>query len=225
MRRAFQEWLKAHDYVTARKYCRYPGNENCMVVPREASATTPNQLSQVQYLQADEGSGQHSPAGNAPPPRGQLAALQQVHLINMDRSTDRLAKFKEHNSNLENILRISAIDGALVNREELVKDGTITEDLSYLPGSLGCALSHVGLWKKADVENRIVTIFEDDAICSRNFQEESARVVSLLPTDWDIILWGYLFHPLFMWLDLGFSKAKLQSYDRRFEGNYEKFQA
>ncbi len=105
-----------------------------------------------------------------------------------------------------------------------MKDGTITEDLSYLPGSLGCALSHIGLWKKADVENRIVTIFEDDVICSRNFQEESARVVSLLPTDWDIILWGYCFHPLFMWLDLGFSKAKLQSYDRRFEGSYEKFQ-
>ncbi len=65
---AFQEWIGARDYVTVRKYCRYPGNENYMVVPMEALATAPNHLSQVQHLQAEEGSGQRSAAGNATPP-------------------------------------------------------------------------------------------------------------------------------------------------------------
>jgi hypothetical protein len=35
---AFQEWIRVHGYVTARKYRRYPTNENYMVVPVEASA-------------------------------------------------------------------------------------------------------------------------------------------------------------------------------------------
>ena len=196
--------------------------ESANSAPGQAQ-TVANWRHPVQHLPEHKGGDQRSLPLNTVP-RGNLSALQQIHLINLDRSTDRLAKFKERNYNLENVLRISAIDGTLANREELVKDGTITEDLCYFPGSLGCALSHLGLWKKADVQNRIVTIFEDDVICSRNFKEEFARVTSLLPADWDVILWGYCFHPLFMWLDLGFSKAKLQSYDRRFEGNYENFQ-
>ena len=65
------------------------------------------------------------------------------------------------------------MDGARVNRRELVRDGTITEDLSYTPSALGCALSHVGLWKKASSEDRVVTILEDDTICSLNFHEKS----------------------------------------------------
>ena len=166
-----------------------------------------------------QGSAVASPSGE------HLAMIQQVHVINLDRSIDRFAKFKERNSNLESMLRVSAVDGALVNREELVTDGTISENLSYLPGSLGCALSHVDLWKKALSQNRIVTIMEDDVICSQTFRSESAQIVSRLPEEWDIILWGYNFYPLFMWLDIGVSKVKLESYDRRFVlSNCEKFQ-
>ena len=47
-----------------------------------------------------------------------------------------------------------------------MKEGTITKDLAYTPGALGCALSHVALWKKAVSQNKSITIFEDDIICS-----------------------------------------------------------
>jgi GR25 family glycosyltransferase involved in LPS biosynthesis/SAM-dependent methyltransferase/tetratricopeptide (TPR) repeat protein len=164
-----------------------------------------------------------SPQGNTT--RGEsLAMLEQIHLINLDRSTDRLEEFKKRNAHLRNILRVPAIDGALVDREAFLKDGTITEDLPYPPGALGCALSHVGLWKKAVSENRVVTIFEDDVVCSGNFAEESERVVSSLPTHWDIVQWGFVFNPHFLWVDLGFAKAELRFYDRRVEGDYQKFQ-
>jgi GR25 family glycosyltransferase involved in LPS biosynthesis len=157
-------------------------------------------------------------------PTGSSRCLEQIHLINLDRGTDRLAKFKERNPHLENVLRISAVDGAFVNREALVRDGIITENLPYSPGTLGCALSHVGLWKIAVSQNRVVTVFEDDTICSHNFVGESGRIVASLPTDWDIIFWGFNFNPSFVWLDYGFSKASLCFYDRQFSSDHQKFQ-
>jgi GR25 family glycosyltransferase involved in LPS biosynthesis len=155
--------------------------------------------------------------------RESSAFIGQAHVINLDRSVDRLAKFKQRNSFLD-FTRVSAVDAALVDREQLVKDGIISEDLSYAPGSLGCALSHVGLWKKAVDENKIMTIFEDDIICSLSFNEESERILSTLPEDWDIVQWGANFNPLFVWLDFGFSKARLEFYDYSYSGDAVAFQ-
>ena len=119
---------------------------------------------------------------------------EQVQVINLEHgSADRLARFRQRNSHLRNVTRISAIDGLAVDRARLVENGTIAEDCPYLPGSLGCALSHLDLWKQAASLERVVTVMEDDVICSRQFDSESARVRSMLPPDWDIILWGYLF--------------------------------
>jgi hypothetical protein len=47
----------------------------------------------------------------------------------------------------------------------------------------------------------------------------------MLPEQWDMVQWGANFHPLFMWLDFEFSKAKLEFYDRRFSGDAQKFQS
>ena len=153
-----------------------------------------------------------------------LRMPQQIHLINLDQSTDRLAKFRERNPHLRDIVRVSAIDGSLVNRRELVTAGTITDDLPYTPGALGCALSHVEIWKQAASQNEVVTVFEDDVICSHEFSAHSQRILSGLPPDWDIIQWGYSFDPLYIWLDFGFSKANIRFYDGRFAHAHEEFQ-
>lgn len=153
-------------------------------------------------------------------------ALQQIHLINLDRSTTRLALFRERNAHLENVVRVSAVDGSTVDRDELIANGTITDDLPYWPGSLGNALSHLNLWRKAVAENRGLTIFEDDVICSSDFYQASESILVRLPADWDIVQWGYNHDPLFVWVDFGFSKAKLEFYDRRYRGeNFLKFQS
>jgi GR25 family glycosyltransferase involved in LPS biosynthesis len=154
-----------------------------------------------------------------------LSLLHQVHLINLDRSVERLEKFRQRNSHLDNVLRIRAVDGTSIDRNLLMQEGVITEDLSYPPGSLGCALSHLNLWKKAVSENRIVTIFEDDVICADRFQEESTELISRLRDDWDIVQWGYLFWRYFVWLDFGFAKAKVEFYDRSFSEDRSRFQS
>ncbi len=155
-----------------------------------------------------------------------LETLQQIHLINLDRSTTRLAQFHERNPHLNNVVRISAVDGLTVDKNKLIANGTITGDLPYWPGALGCALSHLSLWRKAVSEDRVVTILEDDVICSSEFYRASASIVSQLPADWDIIQWGFNYDPLFVWLDFDFTKAKLEFYDRRYKGeNFLDFQA
>jgi exopolysaccharide biosynthesis predicted pyruvyltransferase EpsI/glycosyltransferase involved in cell wall biosynthesis/GR25 family glycosyltransferase involved in LPS biosynthesis len=164
------------------------------------------------------------PGTSASPMIRSRSPIGPIHLINLDRSSDRLAMFKRRNSHLKNVLRVPAVDGMLVNRQELMADGVISDDFAYGPGTLGCALSHVRLWEKAITKDVVVTIFEDDVVCSLDFESETQRITACLPTDWDIVLWGYIFNPSFVWLDYGFSKAKLEFYDRRVARDLQCFQ-
>ncbi len=137
----------------------------------------------------------------------------QIHLLNLDRSEDRLRRFWERNSHLEGLVeRVPAIDGVTLDRDELLRTGYILDDLTYSPGALGCAMSHIRLWEMAIAENRSITIFEDDAVASRSFLEKSNGIINTLPSGWDLIQWGYIFNPLFVWVDLGISKACLHCY-------------
>ena len=141
-----------------------------------------------------------------------------IYLLNLDRSTDRLVEFQKHNAHLRNVIRIPAVDGRLLEKEQLIKEGLMTPDCDYQIGALGCALSHVSLWKKAASENRTITVFEDDTVATLRFHEKAAILISTLPEDWDFIQWGYIFDPFFVWVDFGFSKANLRFYDQHFRG-------
>ena len=155
-----------------------------------------------------------------------VAGVMPIHLINLDRSTDRLAQFQERNAHLGDVIRFPAVNGRLVNKEALIDEGVMTRDCDYQVGSIGCALSHIALWNKAVAENLVVTVFEDDTIASYRFREKSAQLMATLPEDWDLIHWGWHYHPTFVWADFGFSKAELQFYDHRFSGpNLAKFQS
>ena len=154
----------------------------------------------------------------------ELAAVCEIHLINLDRSKDRLAKFMARNAHFGNVVRVPAVDGREINREELQAKGLIAGDLGYTPGALGCALSHIGLWQKAVAENRTITIFEDDAVSSINFAESAAHTLAQVSRDWDLICWGCVFDPLFVWLEFDYVKATLHFYDRHFRGQFDAFQ-
>ena len=160
--------------------------------------------------------------------KGKTNELPCIHLINLDRSPERLLRFRDYNSHLKGVVRVSATDGATVDREALVSSGYINRDLPYSDGTLGCAVSHMRLWEMAASQDRNVTIFEDDIIVSHQFEKRAQEVLKVLPNDWDIIKWGYCFNPLYLWIDLGISKARLERYGakgyRGVEGHQE-FQA
>jgi GR25 family glycosyltransferase involved in LPS biosynthesis len=142
--------------------------------------------------------------------------LPPTYLINMDRSTDRLSRFWRRNTHLSGVTRIAAVDGGAVSRDAWEHLGYISSDLShYKPGAIGCALSHVRLWEAAATIGAAITVLEDDAAVSHHFNRCAPQVLSLLPSDWDFIAWGFNFPPSYVWVDLGVSKAKLMPYGAR----------
>lgn len=159
------------------------------------------------------------------PERTEGHLIGDIHLINLDLSVDRLRKFWIRNSDLSGVVRVSAIDGRQVDKRKLIDDRIINDDLTYLPGSLGCSLSHIRLWQKAVSENRPITVLEDDAICSLRFRERAGDILSKLPRNWDIIHWGFDHASKFLWIDLVFANAKLAFYEKKWEGKETDFQS
>ncbi len=117
-----------------------------------------------------------------------------IHVINLDRSADRMAVFERLNGRLPvNFTRFSAVEGKNSARGPLVDRSIITPDLRYGDGALGNALSHLALWDLAIERDHPLTICEDDAILSRGFAQAASSILQSLPQDWHIILWGWNF--------------------------------
>ena len=114
-------------------------------------------------------------------------------MINLYRSRDRLSAFATVNGDAHlNFVRFPAIEGKIVER------GTITADLGYRNGALGCALSHLALWDLAIQQNRALTICEDDAIFNRGFSPAAKALMQELPPGWDVISWGWNFDSILL---------------------------
>lgn len=119
----------------------------------------------------------------------------EIHLINLDRSVDRLANFKAVNAHLRHVTRITAIDGKTINWDMTVADGKFQREFAetYTDGAIGCALSHFYRWQFAIDHNRSITIAEDDAIIHHDFETIIPQIISTLPPNWDLIMWGWNF--------------------------------
>jgi GR25 family glycosyltransferase involved in LPS biosynthesis len=141
-----------------------------------------------------------------------MATLPAPYLINLDRSASRLALFRERNRHLTNVTRVAGVDGGMVSRAGLEAAGYIAPGLNYQPGALGASLSHIRLWEKAAEEDRAITVFEDDAVLSHQFEQCATQIISTLPRDWDFIAWGSNLPPSYIWVNLGISKVCLQPY-------------
>lgn len=126
-----------------------------------------------------------------------------------------MRRFRAWNGFLRSVNRASAADGSKLDREALIRSGYVARDLSYSAGTLGCAISHIKLWEIAASQALAITIFEDDIIVSPRFESEAEKILAALPADWDIIKWGYLLNPSYIWVDLGISKAKIEGYGSR----------
>lgn len=118
----------------------------------------------------------------------------QVNYLNLDRRPDRNLAFLELNRSVVDCRRIAAVDGSRLSRDELVASGIIEPDLNnYSSGALGAAVSHLRVWRLAVEENVTLTVAEDDAVFNCFFVKSAYQILGRLPTDWDIILWGWNF--------------------------------
>jgi glycosyl transferase family 25 len=134
-----------------------------------------------------------------------------VYVINLDRDQERLQTFSTINAGTAEFIRFSAVDGRKADRAALEQEGVIASNLTYNNGQLGCALSHIALWRAAVAQNLMITVVEDDAILSRNFERARDRFLRELPPEWAIVLWGWNFDRS-VWAEIpeGVAKAVVQ---------------
>jgi glycosyl transferase, family 25 len=126
-----------------------------------------------------------------------------IHLVNLDRSPERLAEFCDLNRNLTSVSRFPAIDGGSLDVDFLAGQGLVTKDIlsMFSIGALGCAMSNIALWERSIANDQIVTICEDDAIFNYGFEPRAEELLKTLPNDWDIIHWGFNFD-MFLCFDM-----------------------
>ncbi len=119
----------------------------------------------------------------------------RVHVISLDRTPERFSAFTTANRHLSDVSRLPAVDGRHLDMAELIARGVVATDVleTYTKNALGCALSHVGLWTMAIETDRALTVAEDDAIFSRDFDRVAGAVMHELPPEWDLVLWGFNF--------------------------------
>lgn len=116
-------------------------------------------------------------------------------VLNLDKRTDRLEKFKKNSSHLKllNFERYSAIDGGkLVPNAQLQRifDGN---DYNMRQGIVGCAMSHIKMYiefLQSDYE--IYCIVEDDVEFVPDFDKKLLHLYSQVKDcDWDIVYLGH----------------------------------
>ena len=115
-----------------------------------------------------------------------------VNVISLDRTPRRWQTFIEHNSAIPS-RRFAAIDGALLDRDALVRDGIIDGSNRYSQSALGNLMSHVTLWRQCVADDVPYFIAEDDALLHPDFMERASAMLAPLGL-WDICYWGWNFN-------------------------------
>ena len=101
-------------------------------------------------------------------------------VINLPRSTERLAKFKASNNFTGTTEVLEAVDGTLHTPK--------VPSMKF--GDVGCLLSHKKALEHArDSGWSMALIFEDDVIFPPDFNERLRQCMSELPADWELF-WG-----------------------------------
>lgn len=112
-----------------------------------------------------------------------------IKVINLDRTPERLTQFLARNPGVP-AERFPAVDGALADRADCLRDGILDTDNIYRAGAIGCAMSHIGLWRDCAAGDKAFHIVEDDAILRHDFLPAANAMLGGLD-EWDIILWGH----------------------------------
>jgi hypothetical protein len=113
------------------------------------------------------------------------------NVINLDRTPARFAQFIDWNPDFQ-VERVSAFDGAKLDRADCVKNSLIREENIYAPGAIGSLMSHISLWGRCAASGQPMHIAEDDIVIRPDFWPQAHAALARLPA-WDIVLWTHNF--------------------------------
>jgi glycosyl transferase, family 25 len=116
----------------------------------------------------------------------------QCHVISLRKTPKKAADFFERAKPTRlNFNLFEGIDGAVLSDDEAVRSGIVARNTNgYTRGMIGCAASHLALWKQCGSGERNFIIFEDDAFIRHDFKEQVEALISNRH-DWDIVLFGF----------------------------------
>jgi len=119
------------------------------------------------------------------------ATCVPTFLINLDRSSDRLARMQAEFSRAGmEFERLAAVDGTNLPDDHKPyfcdASGMIVSRLS--PGEVGCYASHIAVWKRIVAMGvPAALVCEDDAILADDLAQALDELLVVLPSGWDII--------------------------------------
>lgn len=120
-----------------------------------------------------------------------------VYVINLDRKVERYLYVREQleKMGITKFIRVSGIDGFLVNPDKLVNIG-VTHGLTERRGLAGCAASHIKIWKHI-AENKMgwTLILEDDAHFHPDFMRLFSKYWKHVPKNAKIVFPGFCSAP------------------------------
>jgi GR25 family glycosyltransferase involved in LPS biosynthesis len=87
---------------------------------------------------------------------------------------------------------MTAVDGARLDRAELVARKLIAEDLIYSTNSVACSLSHVRCWQQIIRMGRPAVVCEDDVALRRDFAQVHEKFEPVLAVA-DAVFWSFNF--------------------------------
>jgi GR25 family glycosyltransferase involved in LPS biosynthesis len=110
--------------------------------------------------------------------------------INLERSLERRTYMKNllENINIDNI-RIDAVDGALINKNDTLKGLNLEKNMSN--GEIGCTLSHIkSISSIKNLEGEYFMICEDDIAFDNlcYFDIDLNKIIEEAPNDFDILM-------------------------------------
>ena len=120
--------------------------------------------------------------------------VDAVYVINLDRATTRMQYMaQELGREGLDFVRFSAVDGHKVAKSSLRgTDIDRTCTVACTPGVIGCALSHLDVWRLCAREGHgAALIMEDDVVMYPNFKERLDQALSAVPEDYDVLLLGH----------------------------------
>lgn len=118
-----------------------------------------------------------------------------IQVVSLRRTQGRRQQFVAMNPGVH-FEFFDAVDGYAVDKTKFFDSPLADGDIPYTAGAVGCALSHLALWEKCAGAQRPMTIVEDDSVLRLDFPQKSLEVIARLPSDWDLIMWGWNFDSL-----------------------------
>lgn len=116
-----------------------------------------------------------------------------VHLINLDKRTDRLERFNKNHPDLEHVVRrFPAVNGRTLKLTPELCKLLANNKFGWKKGVVGCTLSHYNVWKQIVRDgSKFALCLEDDVVLKPGWREAiNAAFEHGLPSDIDVLYLG-----------------------------------